>query len=75
MYEELGGSLSRDSSFGWDPLVINEETKQGYQNRVVRFLFLEPTGRPIFSDVVRGKKDRLRKAIEYFYQLTVTLSQ
>ena len=72
MYEELGASLSRDSSFGWDPLVINEEA---YQNRVARFLFLEPTGRPIFSDVVHGKKDRLRKAIEYFYQLTVTLSQ
>ena len=55
MYEELGGSLSRDSSFGWDPLVMNEEA---YQNRVDRFLLLEPTGRSIFSDVVSGKKDR-----------------
>ena len=72
MYGELGGSLSRESSFGWDPLVINEEA---YQNRVARFLLLGPTGRPIFSDVVHGKKDRLRRAIEYFYQLTVTLSQ
>ena len=72
MYGELGGSRSRDSSFGWDPLVINEEA---YQNRVARFLLLGPTGRPIFSDVVHEKKDRLRRAIEYFYQLTVTLSQ
>ena len=55
MYEELGGSLSRDSSFGWDPLVMNEEA---YQNRVDRFLLLEPTGRSIFSDGVSGKKDR-----------------
>ena len=55
MYEELGGSLSRDSSFDWDPLVMNEEA---YQNRVDRFLLLEPTGRSIFSDVVSGKKDR-----------------
>ena len=39
------------------------------------FLLLEPTGRPIFSDVVHGKKDRLKRAIEYFYQLTVTLSK
>ena len=72
MYEELGGSLSRDSLFGWDPLVINEEA---YQNRIARFLLLEPTGRPVFSDVVLGQKDRLKRAIEYFYQLTVTLSQ
>lgn len=55
MYEELGGSLSRDSSFGWDSLVMNEEA---YQNGVDRFLLLEPTGRIIFSDVVSGKKDR-----------------
>ena len=65
MYEGLGGSLSRDSSFGWDPLAVNEE---GYQNRVA-------IGRPIFSDVVHGKKDRLQRVIEYFYQLTGTLSQ
>ena len=25
MYEQLGGNLSRNSSFGWDPLVMNEE--------------------------------------------------
>ena len=65
-------SLSRDSSFGWDPLVMN---KEAYQNRVARFLLLELAGRPIFSAVVSRKKDRLRRAIEYFYQLTVTLSQ
>ena len=56
MCEELGGSLLKDSSFGWDPLVINEEA---YQNRVARFLLLEPTSRPRFSDVVHGEKDRL----------------
>ena len=65
MYEGLGGSLSRDSSFGWDPLAMNEEA---YQNRAA-------IGRPIFSNVVHGKKDRLQRVIEYFYQLTGTLSQ
>lgn len=72
MYDELGGSSSMGSSFGWDSLVINEEA---YQNRVARFLLFEPTGRSIFSDVVRGKKNGLRRAIEYFYQLTVHFSQ
>ena len=72
MYEELGGSSSRGSSFGWDSLVINEEA---YQNRVAIFLLLEPTSWPLFSDVMHGKKDKLRRSIEYFYQLTVTLSQ
>ena len=51
---------------------MNEEA---YQNRVARFLLLEPTGRLIFSDAVHGKKDRLQRVIEYFYQLTVALSQ
>ena len=51
---------------------MNEEA---YQNRVARFLLFEPTGRSIFSDVVRGKKNELRRAIEYFYQLTVHFSQ
>ena len=72
MYEELGGSSSRGSSSGWDSLVINEEA---YQNRVAIFLLLEPTGWPLFSDVMHGKKDKLTRTIEYFYQLTVTLSQ
>ena len=51
---------------------MNEEA---YQNMVARFLLFEPTGRSIFSDVVRGKKDGLRRAIEHFYQLRVHLSQ
>ena len=52
MYEELGGSSSRGSSFGWDSLVINEEA---YQNRVAIFLLLEPTGL-YFLKLCMGKK-------------------
>ena len=46
---------------------MNEEA---YQNKVARILLLEPT-----FDVGHRRKDRIRKAAEYFYQLIVALSQ
>ena len=42
MYEELGGNLSRDSSFGWDPLVMN---KEAYEHRLRSFLANQSTGK------------------------------
>ena len=63
MYEELGGNLSRNSSFGWDRLVMNEEA---YEHRLRSFLANQPTGEAIFADVVRGYNKTLKISIEYF---------
>ena len=67
MYEELGGNLSRNSSFGWDPLVMNEEA---YERRLRSFLANQPTGEAIFADIVHGYNETLKISIEYFYNLT-----
>ena len=39
MYEELGSNLSKNLSFGWDPLVMNEEV---YEDRLRYFLANQP---------------------------------
>ena len=61
MYEELGGNLSRNSSFGWDPLVMNEEA---YEHRLRPFLVNPPTGEAIFADIVHGYNDTLKISVE-----------
>ena len=70
MYEELGGNLSRNSSFGWDSLVMNEET---YEHRLRSFLANQPTGKAIFADIVQGYNKTLKIFIEFFYNLTTSL--
>ena len=70
MYEELGGNLSRNSSFGWDPLVMNEEA---YEHRLRSFLANQPTGEAIFADIVHGCNKTLKISVEYFYNLTTPL--
>ena len=61
MYEELGGNLSRNSSFGWDPLVMNEEA---YEHRLRSFLVNPPTGEAIFADIAHGYNDTLKISVE-----------
>ena len=70
IYEELGGNLSRNSSFGWDPLVMNEEA---YEHRLRFFLANQPTGESVFADIVHGFNETLKISIEYFYNLTTSL--
>ena len=61
MYEELGGNLSRDSSFGWDPLVMN---KEAYEHRLRSFLANQSTGEAIFANIVHGYNKTLQVSIE-----------
>ena len=61
MYKELGGNLSRDSSFGWNPLVMNKET---YEHRLRSFLANQPTGEAIFAGIVHGYNKTLKISIE-----------
>lgn len=70
MYEDLGGSLSRESNFGFDPLSMYDDK---YESRQVLFSSNQPTGRELFSDVVHNRSDSIKSAIEQFYHLTVTL--
>ena len=67
-YEELGGYLSKNSSFGWDPLVMTEEA---YEHRSSPAN--QPTGEAIFTDIVHGYNKTLKIYIEYFYNLTTSL--
>jgi len=70
MYEDMGGSLTRNSCFGIDPLILNEEA---YNSRAIFFESNQPTGKDLFSHIVHGKYDSLLDAIEYFYELSVNL--
>ena len=70
MYEESSGNLSRNSSFGWDPSVMNEET---YEHRLRYFLANQPTGEAIFADIVHGYNETLKISIEYFHNLATSL--
>ena len=70
MYEELGGNLSRNSSFGLGPLVMNEEA---YEHRLRSFLANEPAGEVIFEDIVHGYNEILKVFTEDFYNLTTSL--
>ena len=70
MCEELGGNLSRNLSFGLEPLVMNEEA---YGHRLRSFLANQPTGAAIFADVVHGFNETLKISMEYFYNLTTSL--
>ena len=62
MYEELGGNLSRNSSFGWGPLVMNEEA---YEHRLRFFVTNQPTGEAIFVDIVHGYSESLKISVEH----------
>ena len=68
MYEELGGNLSTNSSFGWDPL-----NEKAYEHRLRSFLANQSTGEAIFADIVHSYNETLKISIEYFYNLTTSL--
>ena len=70
MYEELGGRLTRDSRFGYDPLGAVEHA---YESRLVLFQQNQPTGKELFRNIVHGDFFLLERAVEYFYRLTIDL--
>ena len=70
IYEELRGNLSRNSSFGWEPLVMKEEA---YKHRLISFLANQSTGQTIFADIVHGCNEALKVSIEYVYNLLTSL--
>ena len=69
MYEEVGCELSRNLSFGWDPLANNEDA---YELRDTLFTAQLFSGQSLFSDVVHENSESLQEGIEYFYYLTLT---
>ena len=71
MYEALKGNLTRDSHFGFDPLLQNERR---YDLRKTIFLNNQPPADVIFSEVVHGGVNLLKEAIEYFYEISYRLS-
>lgn len=70
MYEELGGSLSRNFEFGDDPLVRLEHA---YDSRHIVFHASQPTGKELFSNIVHNDFDTTKTALECFIDLTVRL--
>ena len=70
IYEELGGKLSTNLSFDWNPLVMNYEA---YKHRLRSFLANQLTGETIFADIVHSFNERLKTSIEYFHNLTTSL--
>jgi hypothetical protein len=67
MYEEMGGRLTRDSSFGIDPIITRADL---LESREQLFLSSQPSGQAIFAETVHGRHASLKKAIEAFIQIT-----
>ena len=72
MYESQGGRVTRDSSFGYDPL-CNDEIN--YSRRQRLFEGFRLTGKILFSAVVHGHYEPVRFALERYYELTIALSR
>lgn len=70
MYESNGGRLTRNSSFGVDPLLHRQDL---YESRDVLFKSNAPTPREIFSEVVHGSTQLLMRSFKLFYNLTINL--
>ena len=71
MYESFGGNLTRNSTFGDDPLINIEHA---YESRERMFRAQQPSGSDIFSEIVHGQYQSAKSAIDYFYNLTLNLS-
>ena len=71
-YEALGGSLTRSSSFGIDPLesspVLKERRQELFHSQYPQF-------DPVFYSCVNDKSHIFRKCVLYFIYITEYLSQ
>ena len=63
IYKKLGSNLSKNLSFRWDPLVMNEEA---YEHRLRFFLACNPTGEAIFVDIVHSYNETLKTSKSTF---------
>ena len=72
MYEERGGFLSRDATFGIDPLIMRPDL---IESRERLFFSAQPSGQNIFADVVHGQHQSLKRAIIYFIEVTTYLAR
>ena len=61
IYVELGANLSRNSSFGWDRLLMNEEA---YEHWLISFLANQSTGQAMFADIVHGHNEALKISVD-----------
>ena len=71
IYEEMGGNLTRDATFGIDPLTARADL---IESRERLFLSDQPSGQSIFADIVHGQSPSLKQAILYFVDITVYLA-
>ena len=71
MYEEMGGNLTRDATFGIDPLTARADL---IESRERLFLSDQPSGQSIFADIVHGQSPSLKRAILHFVDITVYLA-
>lgn len=72
MYEERGGSLTRDSTFGIDPIVSRADLRD---SREKLFFDSQPSGQSIFADIVHGDGTSLKNAILKFLKITMYLER
>ena len=72
MYEDKGGNLARDASFGTDPLVLRSDL---IESRERLFFGAQPSGQNICADVVHGQHQSLKIAILYFIEVTTYLAR
>lgn len=70
LYEASGGRLTRNSSFGIDPLANTEHL---YQSREMIFHANAPLPQEIFSAAVHGDSAPLEDALNLFYMITLQL--
>ena len=71
MYEEMGGNLTRDATFGIDPLTARADL---IESRERLFLSDQPSGQRLFADIVHGQSPSLKQAILHFVDITVYLA-
>ena len=70
LFEAQGGQLTRDSSFGYDPI---EQDERKYMTRMQLFQAQGFFAKDLFSDIVHGQYNTLHNALECYYRLTITL--
>ena len=72
IYQERGGTLTLEHSFGRDPL---ERYERLQDIRKRDFCQCFPSMETVFQETLHGNGSLLRHAIHYFIRLTISLSQ
>ena len=68
MYEDNGGVLTRNTEFGYDPLIHRKDL---YQSRETLFKANAPTPTEIFSKVAHCRYTKLYDALRLFHRITL----